>query len=81
MAVPQFRRLVTSLSKRRPRFAPRLVHVGSIVDKVALGQVYLWVLHFPPVSIILPLFHNHLSGQTTGPLDARSTLQQYKKQE
>ena len=31
---------------------PRQVHVGSVVDKVALGNVSLRELRFSPVSII-----------------------------
>jgi hypothetical protein len=44
-AVPWLRRLVAGLSSWRTGFDPRLVHVGFVVDKVALGQV------FPSVSI------------------------------
>jgi hypothetical protein len=32
---------------------PRSVHVGFMLDKVALGQVFLQVLWFLPVSIII----------------------------
>jgi hypothetical protein len=35
--------------------------VGFVVDKVALGQVYLRVLRFYPANIIPPLLHIHLS--------------------
>jgi branched-subunit amino acid transport protein len=35
--------------------------VGFVVDKVALGQVFLQVLRFAPASIIPPLLHIHLS--------------------
>jgi hypothetical protein len=35
--------------------------VGFVVDKVALGQVFLRVLRFSPVTIIPPLLHIHLS--------------------
>jgi hypothetical protein len=51
MAVPWFRRLVTSLSPQRPRFTPGSFHVVFVVDKLALGQV---VLCFSPVNIIQP---------------------------
>jgi len=54
--VPWLRRLVAGLSPRRPGFAPGSVHVGFVVDKVALGQVFLRVLRFSPVSIIPPWF-------------------------
>jgi hypothetical protein len=39
-AVPWLRRLVAGLSPRRPGFDPGSVHVGFVVDKVALGQVF-----------------------------------------
>jgi hypothetical protein len=51
-AVPLLRRLVTGLSPRRPWFDPRSVHVGFVVDKVALGQVFPRVLRFSPVNFI-----------------------------
>jgi branched-subunit amino acid transport protein len=35
--------------------------VGFVVDKVALGQVFLRVLRFSPANIIPPLLHIHLS--------------------
>jgi hypothetical protein len=44
-AVPWLRSLVAGLSPRRPG----LIHVGFVVDKVALGQVFLRVLRFSPV--------------------------------
>jgi hypothetical protein len=47
--VPWLRRLVAGLSVRRPGS----VHVEFVVDKVALGQVFLRVLRFSPVNIIL----------------------------
>jgi hypothetical protein len=50
-AVPWFRSLVAGLSPRRPGFAPGSIHVGFVVDKVALGQVFLRVLRFSPVNI------------------------------
>jgi hypothetical protein len=43
MAAPWLRRLVAGLSPR----SPGSVHVGFVVDKVALGQVFLRVLRFP----------------------------------
>jgi hypothetical protein len=52
-AVPWLRRLVAGLSPRRPGLDPRSVHVRFVVDKVALGQVFLRDVGFP-----LPiLFH------------------------
>jgi len=37
------------------------VHMGFIVDKVALGQIFLNIVWFFPVIIILPLLHIHSS--------------------
>jgi hypothetical protein len=37
--VPWLRRLVTGLSRRRLGIDPRPVHVGFVVDKVALGRI------------------------------------------
>jgi hypothetical protein len=54
LAVQWLRQLVAGLLPRRPGFALASVHVGFVVDKVALGQVFLRVLRFSPVSIILP---------------------------
>jgi hypothetical protein len=49
-AVPWLRRLVAGLS-------PGSVHVGFVVDKVALGQVCPRVLPFSPVNFIPPVIH------------------------
>jgi hypothetical protein len=38
---------------------PWAVFVGFVIDKVALGQVFLRVLRFSPASIIPPLLHIH----------------------
>jgi hypothetical protein len=43
MAVPWLKEFVTDLLPQRPGFDPRLVHVGFVVDEVALGQVFLKV--------------------------------------
>jgi hypothetical protein len=55
--VPWLRRLVADLPPRRPGFDPGLVHVGFVVDKVALGQVFPRVLRFSPVNLIPPVLH------------------------
>jgi hypothetical protein len=55
LAVPWLRRLVAGLPPRRPGFDPGPDHVGFVVDKVALGQVFLRVLRFSPVSFIPPV--------------------------
>jgi hypothetical protein len=51
------RPLAAGLPPRRPGFDPGLVHVGFVVDKVALGQVFPRVLRFYPVSFIPPVLH------------------------
>jgi hypothetical protein len=48
------------ISLRRPGFYARSVLVRFVVDKVALGQVFLQILRFSPVSIIPPILHTHL---------------------
>jgi hypothetical protein len=56
-AVPWLRRLVAGLPLRRPGLDPGSVHVGFVVDKAALGQVFPRVLRFSPVNIIPLVFH------------------------
>jgi hypothetical protein len=38
----------------RPRFMPGSVHVGSVVDKVAMGDVLLQLLQISHVNIFPP---------------------------
>jgi hypothetical protein len=38
------------------------IHVGFVVDKVALGQVFLRVLRFSPVDIIPPSLSRLISS-------------------
>jgi hypothetical protein len=56
----RLRWLVACLSQRRPGFAPGSVHVGFVVDKLALGQVFFRALLFRPSSVALHV--NILSG-------------------
>jgi len=46
LAMPWPRHLVTRLSSQRPGFSPRLVHVGFVMDSVALGHGFLPVHQF-----------------------------------
>jgi hypothetical protein len=55
--VPWLRRLVAGLSPRRLGFDPGLVHVGFVVDKVALGQVFPRGRRFSPVNFIPPVLY------------------------
>ena len=72
--LPWLRRLVADFSNLCPGFDPRLVHVRLVVHKVALWQVSLAVLNFPPVSIIAPKPHTslHLHATLTGRTNGRS---------
>jgi hypothetical protein len=72
-AVPWLRRLVTSVAPRRPDFALGSVHVGFVMDKLALAEVFL------PSSSVFPCQyhftvapHTHISpeGWAIGPLIA-----------
>jgi hypothetical protein len=58
-AMPWLRRLVSGLSPRRPGLDPGSFHVGFVVDKVALGQVFLRVLRFYPVNFIPPVLNQN----------------------
>ena len=58
-----FRPLDAGLTSRMRRFDPRPVYVRLVVDKVALGQVYLPLRLFSSVRIIPPLPHTHLHLQ------------------
>jgi hypothetical protein len=53
----------TGLSPRRFGFDPGSVHVGFVVDKVALGQVFLRALRFSPASLIPPVLHYTENGK------------------
>jgi hypothetical protein len=41
-------------------FHPRLISMGYVADKVALGEVSLRAFRFSPVSKILPTVRNYL---------------------
>jgi hypothetical protein len=56
---PSLGRAMAQAVSRRPLtweagFAPESIHVGFVVDRVVLGQVFLRVLRISPVSIIPP---------------------------
>jgi hypothetical protein len=60
-------RAMAQVVSRRPltaeaRVCPGSIHVGFVVDKVALGQVFLQVLRFSPVNIIPPSFSKLISS-------------------
>jgi hypothetical protein len=55
--MPWLRRLVAGLSLRKPGFHAGSVHVGLMVDKVEVEQVFGRVLWFFPVSFIPSALH------------------------
>jgi hypothetical protein len=63
-AAPQLKRLVAGFPPRRPGFKPGSSHVGFVVDKVALGQVFSEHFGFPCQSSFHQFLHNyhHLSS-------------------
>jgi hypothetical protein len=63
VAVPQLRRSVAGFPQWRPGFEPRSGHVGFMIDKIALGQVFSEVLRLPlPFSFHRLLQFHHLSS-------------------
>jgi len=58
--VPWLRRLVACLSPQKTGFNSGWVHVGFVVDKVALWQVFLPVLRLSSITVIPPIPHAHL---------------------
>jgi hypothetical protein len=63
------------ISQRGPGFVYRSDHVVFVVDKVALGQVFLRVLQFLPVNNILPWLSIRMYqwGMNARPVDGRSS--------
>jgi hypothetical protein len=59
-AVPWLRRLLAVLSPRKSVLEPMSDHVRFVVNKVTLGQVFLWGLRFSPVTTIPPMLRTHL---------------------
>jgi hypothetical protein len=51
--------LLPGLSPKRPGLNPRLILVKFVVDKLALGQDFLYILRIFAVTIIPPMFHTH----------------------
>jgi hypothetical protein len=55
------RAMAQAVSRRPPiaeaRVRSRVIHVGFVVDKVALGQVFPRVLRFSPVNFIPPMLN------------------------
>ena len=61
-APPESLQSVYLLLNVRPCFSPTADHVGFVVDKVALGQVFLQALWFSLPVIIPTILHSHPSS-------------------
>jgi hypothetical protein len=55
--VPQLRRLLAGFPSLRPEFNPRLIHVGFVVDRMALRQVFSEHFVFPYQFLFHKLLH------------------------
>jgi hypothetical protein len=55
--MPWIMGVATGLLSWRNGFDSRAVHIGFVVNKVALGQIRLPVIWFYHITIIPPLFH------------------------
>jgi hypothetical protein len=62
----EFLTIIASLSPRRPGFDSRPFHVRFVIDRVTLGQVFLRIFQFLPVSIISLILH--IQSQLNSPL-------------
>jgi hypothetical protein len=74
--VPQFRRLVAGFPLRRTGFDPKSRHMGFMVDKMALGQVFSQYFSFPSQFLLNQMFlHSQLSfgAGTIGQINGRRT--------
>jgi hypothetical protein len=64
VAAPWLRWLVADQSPRSPGFAPDSTHMGFVVDKVALGQIFLRVLRvFSCQYHSTVVIHTHISSR------------------
>jgi hypothetical protein len=61
--VPVLKRLVSGFPPRRPGFEPGSSHVGFVVDKVVLGQVFSEYFSFPA-----NLYSPPISPQSPSPI-------------
>jgi hypothetical protein len=54
-------RVVAILSPLSPESDPRKIVVCFVADEVTLVQIFLRLFRFYPVTLIPPVFHNHIS--------------------
>jgi hypothetical protein len=59
LAAPYLKPLVAGFPPRRPGFKPGFSHVGFVVYKVALAQVFSEYFGFPCQSSFHQFLHNH----------------------
>jgi hypothetical protein len=53
------RRLVAGLPTRRSVFSPSPVHMGLLLDRMLLKEIFLRVLQFSLTGITPPMLHTH----------------------
>jgi hypothetical protein len=82
-AMPQLRGLVARMLPQRPGFDPRSVHVRFLVDKVALGQIFVHgLIGFAVVKMHITNWHIKRNDQDFyygGPLHVQQVIQYRKK--
>lgn len=82
----KFRRPVADVRGRCPRFELRAAHVGFVLDKMALKQIFLLILVLSSVKIISPMLHilsfiisGMVKGPISGPQFHRGVISPYLK--
>jgi hypothetical protein len=77
VTIPYLRRLVVGFLPRQPGFDPRSSHVGSVMDRATLGQVFFKYFGFsclsfipliasqPSLSIIEEWYNRPLNGHSS----------------
>jgi hypothetical protein len=59
LVAPLLKRLVADCPRRRAEFEPGSDHVGFVVDKVVLGQIFSEYFSFPYQSSFHQFLHPH----------------------
>jgi hypothetical protein len=72
-------RMSTGLSPRSTGFDTTSIGVGFVVDKLALGRVFLRGFRLSPDRIVPPMLHIHLHINTYFQKDKRADLGTFQK--
>jgi hypothetical protein len=62
---------VTDLSLRRPTFSPVTVHVGFLVDRMVIGQVFFQVLQYRHFTLVHAYNRTTTDGAVYRPVETR----------